>query len=152
MEHWAAAPAVYDFSTAQTQAYKDVSIATIGNGSERQCIFDVGWKCEPGSFCSCYLSAIPPIPSDAAANFNPFEWQSYGTGTVYSTGDVNMDGRTRATSSAIPPIPSDAAAILSLPLGEIIMQPEKNINKLTINMYNYEKSVSDTTGFHQQCD
>jgi hypothetical protein len=110
-------PALYDFSTSLSQAFKDVTIIT----NEAMALSGSKYLMWAGNvnqdlFVRATSSAIPPISSDAAAILTILGGNPNGTGTVYSAGDVNMDGRVRATSSAIPPIPSDAAVILSTPL------------------------------------
>jgi hypothetical protein len=112
------APSTYDFTTALSQAYKDVTITT----NEAMAVSGGKYLMWAGNvnqdqFVRVTSSAIPPIPSDAAAILTILGGNPSATGTTYSPGDVNLDGRVRATSSAIPPIPSDVSFILSTPLG-----------------------------------
>ncbi len=116
----AVAPTVYDFTTAQAQALQNGTILT--NAAMAQVSTGVyglwAGNVNQDIYVRATASAIPAIPSDAAAILVILGGVPTATGG-YSPGDVNMDGRTRATASAIPAIPSDAAFILSTPLSGV---------------------------------
>lgn len=116
----AATPTTYDFTTAQSQALQDGAITT--NAAMAQVSTGVfglwAGNVNQDIYVRATASAIPAIPSDAAAILVILGGVPTATGG-YSPGDVNMDGRTRATASAIPAIPSDAAFILSTPLSGV---------------------------------
>ena len=116
----AVAPTVYDFTTAQAQALQNGTIFT--NAAMAQVSTGVfglwAGNVNQDIYVRATASAIPAIPSDAAAILVILGGVPTATGG-YSPGDVNMDGRTRATASAIPAIPSDAAFILSTPLSGV---------------------------------
>jgi hypothetical protein len=111
------APALYDYTTAQAQAFQDGAVLTNAAMAQNGSVF-LMWagNANGDNFVRATSQILPPIPSDPAHILGVILGGNPNATGGYTTGDINMDGSTRATSQILPPIPSDAAVILSIPL------------------------------------
>jgi hypothetical protein len=115
------APALYDFSSAQSTAMQTGTITTNAALGQMGSAFVMwGGNANGDDFIRMVQQVIPSIPSDAAYILGAIlSGVPSGTFTGYSVGDVNMDGFVRMTQQVIPSIPSDAGFILGAPLSGV---------------------------------
>ena len=114
-------PALYNFTTGQSQAFQDASIVTNAAMAQNGSNFLMwGGNANLDLFVRVTAQGIPPIPSDVSYMLGILLGGNPNTTlNGYSVGDMNMDGRTRVTALGIPPIPSDASFMLGIPLNGV---------------------------------